>query len=192
MRLVSYNILDGGEGRADPLAEVIGAQNPDIVVLVEADDLEVVDRIAGRLKMDRVIVEGRRHGAAILCRGEIIESINHGLLHEEFSDCLLEARVVDERGQEWTVAAVHLQPHATEDDERRRERSSASRGRGGKSKPMAARYRGGRSASCWTAGIPTRWISSSRRRRGRAGLFQHDSRGRGLIMCLPTASSRRG
>ena len=34
MRLVSYNILDGGEGRADPLAEVIEAQRPDVIGLV--------------------------------------------------------------------------------------------------------------------------------------------------------------
>lgn len=122
MRLVSYNILDGGQGRADPLAEVIAAQNPDIVVLVEADDQDVVDRIAGRLKMDRIIVEGRRHGAAVFSRWNIVESINHALLHEEFSDCLLEARLADPAGLEWTVAAVHLHPHAGDQDERRRER----------------------------------------------------------------------
>lgn len=122
MRLVSYNILDGGQGRADPVAEVIAAQNPDIVALVEADDPDVVDRIASRLKMDRIIVEGRRHGAAILCRWNIVESINHALLHEEFSDCLLEARLADSAGVEWTVAAVHLHPHATEEAEQQRER----------------------------------------------------------------------
>ena len=38
MRIVRYNILDGGEGRADPLAEVIEAQRPDLVALVEATD----------------------------------------------------------------------------------------------------------------------------------------------------------
>ena len=31
MRVVSYNILDGGEGRADPLAEVLIARRPDVV-----------------------------------------------------------------------------------------------------------------------------------------------------------------
>jgi len=122
MRLVSYNILDGGKGRADPLAEVIVAQQPDVVALVEADDHDVVDRIADRLKMDRIMVAGRRHGAAVLCRWTIVESINHALLHEEFSDCLLEAQLAGPDGQAWTVAAVHLHPHATDADERRRER----------------------------------------------------------------------
>ena len=46
MRLVSYNILDGGEGRADPLAEVLLAQRADVVVLLEADQISVVERIA--------------------------------------------------------------------------------------------------------------------------------------------------
>ena len=38
MRIVSYNILDGGVGRADPIAEVLLAQRPDVVGLVEADE----------------------------------------------------------------------------------------------------------------------------------------------------------
>jgi exodeoxyribonuclease-3 len=122
MRLVSYNILDGGEGRADPLAKVIAALRPDIVALVEADDLEVVDRIAARLKMDRIAVQGRRHGVAILSRWTIVESINHALLHEDFSDCLLEAQLADPAGVAWTVAAVHLHPHASEADEQQRQR----------------------------------------------------------------------
>jgi endonuclease/exonuclease/phosphatase family metal-dependent hydrolase len=117
MRLVSYNILDGGVGRADPLAEVIEAQRPDIVALVEADDHSVVERIARRLKMDFVIGAGRRHGAAICSRWRIDESINHSLLREDFSDCLLEATIA---GQ-WTLAAVHLHPRAREQDESRRE-----------------------------------------------------------------------
>lgn len=56
MRIVSYNILDGGEGRADPLAEVIQAQRPDVVALVEADVPATVERIARRLSMDFVVV----------------------------------------------------------------------------------------------------------------------------------------
>lgn len=116
MRLVSYNILDGGVGRADPLAEVIEAQRPDIVALAEADDAAVVARIAKRLKMDYILAQGRRHGAAICSRWEIAESINHSLLREDFSDCMLEATTGD-----WTVTAVHLHARAREQDEARRE-----------------------------------------------------------------------
>jgi endonuclease/exonuclease/phosphatase family metal-dependent hydrolase len=125
MRLVSYNILDGGEGRADPLAEVIEAQRPDIVVLVEADVPSVVERIAQRLKMEYVQAEGRKHGGAILTRGGILESINHSLIHDEFSDCVLEA-TIDLAGAEWTVTAVHLRPRAKLEDEAAREREIAA------------------------------------------------------------------
>jgi exodeoxyribonuclease-3 len=126
MRLVSYNILDGGVGRADPLAEVIAAQRPDIVVLVEADDLPVIGRIAGRLGMDFVSGEGKKHGGAILSRFPILESINHSLLREELVDLLLEASVRDPQGQEWTLAAVHLHPRAGEEDEKIREKEVAT------------------------------------------------------------------
>jgi endonuclease/exonuclease/phosphatase family metal-dependent hydrolase len=80
MRLVSYNILDGGEGRADPLAEVIEAQRADIVCLVEADNLEVIERIANRLKMDFIHAPGRKSAAALMSRWPISKTINHGLL----------------------------------------------------------------------------------------------------------------
>jgi endonuclease/exonuclease/phosphatase family metal-dependent hydrolase len=122
MKLVSYNILDGGEGRADPLAEVIEAQRPDIVVLVEADVPAVIDRIAGRLNMDVAFGQGRRHGVAILSRWTIAESINHALLREEMTDCFLEATINESQGKSWTVAAIHLHPHAMDADETRRER----------------------------------------------------------------------
>ena len=68
MRVVSYNILDGGEGRADPLAEVIIAQKPDIVALVECDNVDVLNRIASRLSMDFAPAQGRKHATAILSR----------------------------------------------------------------------------------------------------------------------------
>lgn len=46
MRLLTYNIREGGIGRAEELAEVIGAANPDFVALQEARDPAVVKRIA--------------------------------------------------------------------------------------------------------------------------------------------------
>lgn len=46
MRLLTYNIREGGVGRAEQLAEVIGAARPDVVALQEARDPDVVQRIA--------------------------------------------------------------------------------------------------------------------------------------------------
>jgi endonuclease/exonuclease/phosphatase family metal-dependent hydrolase len=46
MRLLTYNIREGGIGRAGELAEVIRAANPDVVALQEARDPVVTEQIA--------------------------------------------------------------------------------------------------------------------------------------------------
>ena len=47
MRFLTYNIREGGVGRAEAIAEVISAANPDVVALQESRDPAVVERIAG-------------------------------------------------------------------------------------------------------------------------------------------------
>ncbi len=125
MRLVSYNILNGGEGRADPLAEVIEAQRADIVALVEADNLEVIERIAGRLKMDYIFAPTGGHAGAILSHWPIAATINHGVGGEHWMNAFVEARIVDPHGQEWTIVAVHFAAHASEEREQLREQQLA-------------------------------------------------------------------
>jgi endonuclease/exonuclease/phosphatase family metal-dependent hydrolase len=117
MRLISYNILEGGEGRADPLAEVIEAQRPDIVALQEADVPAVVERIARRLSMDFIIAPGRHHASALLSRWPIQQTINHALLHPGLSRSFLEAIVLDPSGQQWPIGVLHLPAGATNTDE---------------------------------------------------------------------------
>ena len=46
MRLLTYNIREGGVGRAEQIAEVIKAASPDVVALQEARDPAVVEQIA--------------------------------------------------------------------------------------------------------------------------------------------------
>ena len=46
MRILSYNIRRGGAGREAPLASVIRAVNPDVVLLEEATRPDVVERLA--------------------------------------------------------------------------------------------------------------------------------------------------
>ena len=121
MRVVSYNILDGGEGRADPLAEVIEAQRADVVCLVEADLLEVVERIANRLKMDFIHAPGNKSASALLSRFPISQTINHAPLHRQITKSFLEATVVDPSGDQWIFGVVHLHAHAAEEDEKIRE-----------------------------------------------------------------------
>ena len=125
MRIVSYNILDGGEGRADPIGEVIEAQRPDVVALVEADDLTVVERIARRLKMDYVHAPGQKQASALLTRFAIRDSINHALLREGMSKSFLEATIVNDKGGEWPIGVIHLHHHAHEADETKREQELA-------------------------------------------------------------------
>jgi len=123
MRIVSYNILDGGEGRADPLTETIIAQRPDVVALVEADDPVVIDRIASRLKMDYVHAPGNSHASALLSRWPIVESINHAPLHppDKLTKSFLEVLVRTPDLGDVTFGVVHLRHRATEADESIRE-----------------------------------------------------------------------
>ena len=125
MRLVSYNILDGGTGRADPLAEVLLAQRPDVVVLVETQDSAVVERIANRLNMD-LFRSDAEQSAAVLSRWPISETVDHAALRSEVSKALLEAVVEAPDGTRWPIGAVHLHAGAFEEDERVREREIAA------------------------------------------------------------------
>jgi endonuclease/exonuclease/phosphatase family metal-dependent hydrolase len=121
MRIVSYNIMNGGEGRADPLAEVILAQRPDIVALVESENLTVVERIAHRLGLDYIQGLGNKHASTILSRWPIRASINHAPLKSVFTRSCLEATIVEPGGEERVIVAVHLHPYAFEADEQRRQ-----------------------------------------------------------------------
>ena len=126
MRLVSYNILDGGEGRADPLGEVIEAQRADIICLVEADNLAVVERIANRLKMDFIHAPGRKSAAALLSRWSIAKTVNHGLLRLDGPEkSFVEVEVVEPGGRMWSIGVLHLHAHARESDELMREKELA-------------------------------------------------------------------
>ena len=121
MRVVSYNILEGGVGRADPIAEVLLARRPDVVGLVEADDAEVVARIAWRLGMDHAAAIGREgRTSALLTRGRIAASTNVVMVVDGGPRSFLWAEVeVD--GVALPMGVVHLSAKASEERERRRE-----------------------------------------------------------------------
>jgi endonuclease/exonuclease/phosphatase family metal-dependent hydrolase len=122
VRIVSYNILDGGEGRADPLAEVILAQRPDVVALLEADDAETLQRIARRLKMDFIQAPGEKRASALLSRWPIVETINHAATNPQIKQSFLEASVRAPDGREWPIGVLHLPAQATEAAEEERMR----------------------------------------------------------------------
>jgi endonuclease/exonuclease/phosphatase family metal-dependent hydrolase len=120
MRLVSYNILDGGKGREDALADVIAAQRPDLVALVEADDPDVVEHIGKRLGMDVLHAPGNSHASALLTRWPVRESINHAPFHPDLEKSFLEAKVVGPEGVELTIGVVHLHARGLIADEAKR------------------------------------------------------------------------
>lgn len=126
MRLASYNILDGGEGRADPIAEVLLAQRADIVGLVEADNPAALERIAARLRMDYVVASGESHAVALLSRWRIGDTVNHAAIRSGGPRCLLSAEVQPPRAEPWRVGVVHLSPRAYDADECRREMEIAA------------------------------------------------------------------
>ena len=121
MRLLSYNILDGGAERFDALANVIERQRPDVAALVEAEDAGVVERLADRLHMDFIHAPGNSHASALLSRFAILRTINHGLLRPALEKSLLEAVVRLPGERELTIGVVHLHAQAYEADEERRE-----------------------------------------------------------------------
>ncbi len=121
MRYVSYNILDGGTARGDALGDVIEAQRPDLVGLVEAGDVSVCEQLAARLNMDLLHAAGNYQASALLTRWPVRESVNHAPLHKSLEKSLLEATVVEPAtGREWTVGVVHLHAHGLDADEDRR------------------------------------------------------------------------
>jgi hypothetical protein len=72
-RLTLYNLHRGGVGRADPLAEVLLAQGADVVVMTEATDAEMFDRIAWRLGGDTF---GGVGGVAISTVGTVQSAVD--------------------------------------------------------------------------------------------------------------------
>lgn len=120
MRLLSYNILDGGNDRQDLLAPVIESYQPDVVGLVEADDPAVLEQLAQCLKMHSIHAPGDDKASALLSRYPITRSINHALLNRRLSKSLLEVGLRDSAGVEWTLGVLHLHARATLADEQQR------------------------------------------------------------------------
>jgi len=86
LQIVLYNIMTGGEGRADPLAEVVLAQNPDVVAVIEAITTRGEDaplrRLARRLDMEFVTAASSldsTHAVALLSRFPIVRSVDWSL-----------------------------------------------------------------------------------------------------------------
>jgi exodeoxyribonuclease III len=92
VRLLTYNIREGGAGRAEAIAEVIGSANPDVVALQEARDPAVVERIAA-LASFPFWGSRRAHSTGFLSRVPVVgydwrhpPRTRHALLEVSFAD----------------------------------------------------------------------------------------------------------
>src|SRR5690349_19101636 len=78
MRVMSYNILKGGEDRLSLIGDVIRAQEPDVVALQEASDCGNLEALARELGMQYVYGEANaKYSVAWLSRSPILHSANH-------------------------------------------------------------------------------------------------------------------
>jgi len=105
VRIVTYNILKGGSGRTGPLAAVLAHARPDLVLLQEATDPDVVTELARGLQM----------GVCICRPGESVAALSRLPVREWHwhrgagpGRAFLELRL---QQPAWRVFAVHLSPY---------------------------------------------------------------------------------
>ena len=98
MKLLAYNILEGGLGRIDPLAEVIRQSDPDLVIAPEASDETEFAKLASRLGMDYFRAQNPRDplgavGLLVKPPYEIREAANLTALEPRFTRAVLQATI---------------------------------------------------------------------------------------------------
>jgi exodeoxyribonuclease III len=127
MKVMTFNVLLGGEDRMGAICAILAAEQPDLLVLEECLGWEDGTRLAAVAAAIGVPVDphhvvlgaanrrpsGRRHHVAVLSRA----SIAHARVHapNEVAHCLVEAEV-DADGLRFAVIGAHL--HANDEDSR--------------------------------------------------------------------------
>lgn len=107
MRLISYNLMNGGEGRADPIAEVLLGRAPDVVGVHEATNDAVLRRLGARLRMDFVVAESRGGRVAIFSRFPILDTANLGAIFDSAIP-ILDATLDAGEAGEMSIRVAHL------------------------------------------------------------------------------------
>lgn len=109
MKVLTYNIREGGEKFLEEIGEVLKQAGPDIIAIEEANNEYIFKSLADRLGFDRVLGEGRRgFHVGVLSRYPILASRNHGD-KGEFFHTMLEVQL-DTPGRPTTIFATHLYP----------------------------------------------------------------------------------
>ena len=114
MRVLTWNIWNGGDGRLDAIERVLRAQDADVVALQEANDRGAVEALAARLDMDLVYGEANsRFAVAWLSRLPVVRSENHRL-------AVLEKTLLEVELEDALLFTTHLSAGRTLADEPRR------------------------------------------------------------------------
>ena len=113
VRAVSYNIMQGGEGRADPLAETLLGRKPDFVGIHEADDAAVLRRLSDRLEMDFVVGKSAGGTVALFSKHRIASTVNVSAIHHSGMP-ILDASILIE-GRSLNVRVAHLKQQGEAD-----------------------------------------------------------------------------
>ena len=109
IRVLTYNILLGGERREERIARVLARSGADLIALQEVQDNGLVARLAGELGMTAVSgppSDGGPLGLAVLTRLPITAHRNH--LHAGMLRSHLEVTVAPRRGDRLRFHVVHL------------------------------------------------------------------------------------
>ena len=78
MKLMTYNIWNGGVGREQSILEVISSVQPDIVVLQEVYEAAFLDNLGTALNMQPFWVSGnRKRRVALLSRLPVLSLSSH-------------------------------------------------------------------------------------------------------------------
>lgn len=110
IRLMTYNVLDGGVGREAAINEVIRAATPEVVVVQEVTQAVVSESIAERLGMKHCLAQGREQHVKVglLSHLPILASHSHRLSRVG-AQCL-EATIQLTDSQVLTLYGLHLMP----------------------------------------------------------------------------------
>ncbi len=118
LRILSYNVLKGGEDRLSFIAGVIQNQQPDVVALLEANSRSNAEALAQQLAMGLTFGEGNgKAHVAWLSRLPVVRAENHRL--PIFAKTLLEIEILWE-GTPLALFAAHLKAGQDQEREQRR------------------------------------------------------------------------
>ena len=110
LRVMTYNILKGGTGRANEIRERIQRTNADVVILQEVTDLTVLTSLAESLRMQWFLGKGNRKTKVALLSRLPVLSFNS--LHPfPIWHNVIETEVRYQAKQSLFLIGVHLIPH---------------------------------------------------------------------------------